>query len=35
MIKQHFTKELVMTKEEMKILGTLVNVGSVLMIMLK
>ena len=35
MIKQHFTKELVMTKEERKILRTLVNVGSVLMIMLK
>ena len=33
-VKQHFNKEFVMTKETMKILRTLLNVGSVIMFML-
>ena len=34
MIKKHLNKELVITKEDMKILRTLRNVGCVTMIML-
>ena len=33
-VKKHFNKELVMTKEDMKILRTLLNVGSVIIIIL-
>ena len=33
-VKKHFNKELMMTKQMMKILRTLLNVGSVAMIIL-
>ena len=33
-MKKHFNKELVMTKNTMKILKTLINVGSVIMVIL-
>ena len=32
--KKHFNKELAMTKEDMKILRTLLNVGSVIIVIL-